>query len=187
MLRALLILTMTIFGTNTYAQSVEERLQECIAQSQRIVRYADAWKASLEVIGERVSPSDFAEIVTSYAYEDLLKGTLESLRSNNDQQEIVNQIEQASNPILLRTELIKGMVEESFSKENRYIKMSEFISGCVNDFKENLQTDGEFLVAENERLKDEVSSQAIELASNMNQIKELKDSLKTSKGQVFRL
>lgn len=134
MLRALLILTTTIFGTNTYAQSVEERLQECIAQSQRIVRYADAWKSSLEVIGERARPWEFAEIVTSYAYQDLLDGTVESLKSNDDPLEIVKDIEKAWDPIVLRTDLIKEMVEEAFDDESRFDAMAEYISACTNNF-----------------------------------------------------
>ena len=134
MLRVLLILTTTIFGTNTYAQSVEERLQECIAQSQRIVRYADAWKSSLEVIGERARPWEFAEIVTSYAYQDLLDGTVESLKSNDDPLEIVKDIEKAWDPIVLRTDLIEGMVDEAFTGENQFEAMAEYISACTNNF-----------------------------------------------------
>lgn len=134
MLRTLLIIATATFGTNTFAQSIEERLQECIAQSQRVVRYADAWKASLEVIGERARPREFAEIVTSYAYEDLLNGTIESLKSNDDPIEIVSDIELATDPIQLRTDLIEGMVDEAYAGENRFEAMAEYISACTENF-----------------------------------------------------
>ena len=134
MWRALIIVATTIVGTHAYAQSIEERLQECIAQSQRVLRYADAWKASLEVIGERARPREFAEIVTSYAYEDLLKGTIKSLKSNDDPVEIVSDIELATDPIQLRTDLIEGMVDEAYAGENRFEAMAEYISACTENF-----------------------------------------------------
>ena len=134
MFRGLLIFCLSLFGTCTYAQSVEERLTECIAQSQRVVKYAIAWRTSLENIGESARPREFAEIITSYAYEELLKGTVESLKSNDDPLKIVKDIEQASNPILIRTELIEGMVDEAFTEQNRFEAMAEYISACTNNF-----------------------------------------------------
>lgn len=134
MLRLLLICCLSILGTNIHAQSIEERLSECIAQSQRIVTYANAWKASLDVIGERARPSEFAEIVTSYAYQDLLSGAIDSLNSNNDPQKLANELEQASSPIRLQTELIEAMVDEAFTKENRFEEMAEYVSSCTSNF-----------------------------------------------------
>lgn len=134
MLRTLLIIATATFGTTTFAQTIEERLTECIAESQRFVKYAAAWRTSLENIGERANPSDFAEIVTSYAYQDLLGGTVESLESNDDPQIILKDIKQAAEPIFLRTELIQGMIEEAFSERNRYNAMAEYISACTDNF-----------------------------------------------------
>lgn len=134
MLRLLLICCFTIFGTCTYAQSVEEQLSKCIAQAQRIITYSNAWKASLDVIGERARPSEFAEIVTSYAYQDLLIGAIESLNSNNDPQKLATELEQASSPIRLQTELIEAMIDEAFAKPNRFENMSEYVSSCTSNF-----------------------------------------------------
>lgn len=163
MLRALLIIATTIFGTNTYAQSVEERLTECIAQSQRIVTYANAWKASLDVIGERARPSEFAEIVTSYAYQDLLSGAIESLNSNNDPQKLATELEQASSPIRLQTELIEAMIDEAFAKQNSFENMAEYVSSCTSNFG-----------GETYRLQDVIQ----ELEGALSQVRKDKDTLK---------
>lgn len=134
MLRALLLIATATFGTNTFAQTIEERLTECIAESQRFVKYAIAWRTSLENIGERANPSDFAVIAATHSIQDLLRGTIESLETNNDPQIILKDIEQAAEPIFLRTELIQKMVNEAFSERQNFDAMAEYISACKDNF-----------------------------------------------------
>ena len=134
MFRVIVLSYLFILGTDTHAQSVEERLSECIAESQAIVSYADAWRDSLEEIGERGRPSEFADILTSLAYEDLLSEMLDMLRSNDTPKEIIKQIENESTPITLRNELIERMIDESFAEESRFIRMADYISACADNF-----------------------------------------------------
>ena len=162
MLRTLLIIATASFGTNTFSQTIEERLIECIADSQRFVKYAAAWRTSLENIGERARPWEFAEFVTSDAYLDLIRGTIESLETNDDPQKILKYIEQAAEPIFLRTNLITDMVEEAFEDENRFEAMAEYISACTDNFG-----------GETYQLQDVIE----ELESALSQVNKDKDTL----------
>ena len=152
MLRILTILYISIFGTTLHAKTVEENLSFCIANSQEVIQYAKNFKATFEANGEKIYPTDFAYIVTSVAFEDLLNDTLLSLRVNTDTAEIIKEIEKVSKRISLQRELVAEMVEEAFNEEFEYDKMGEFISACATNFGGETYTMQDEITQLNEKL-----------------------------------
>lgn len=152
MLRILIILYISIFGTTIYAQPVEKNLSRCIADSQEVIQYAKLFKATFEANGELFYPSDIAYIMTAEDVEALLNDTTKSLRVNADTPEIIKEIEKVSKRISLQRELVAEMVEEAFNEEFEYDKMGEFISACATNFGGETYTMQDEITQLNEKL-----------------------------------
>ena len=141
----LLVLVLLFFGASVSAQSVDQRkLSECIAESQETIALAQAWKESIEAIGQKPWPFVFAD-QNLVGYKDtLLRDTFKMLEVNKDNEKVMAALEESYNRIQFRIDLISNMVQESFDTPNEYRKLAEFITQCANNYG------GEFYTLQNE-------------------------------------
>lgn len=171
-------------GTICGAQTVEQRLVDCIGHSQGILSYANAWRESMEKIGETARPSEFADLLLGTTKSETFTQTIMPMLENEENHaDISAQLELINDQIDLRTRLVEEMVTESFKDRKNYEAMAEFISQCTQNFggevytlQEEIETLTEDLAAallKNLRDKDffEASIKSLE-AQNKNLMKE---------------
>jgi len=122
-----------------YAQSVEEQLTICIEESQDILRYAAAWRKSVEEIGESPRPSEFADLLTSSNEVDTMTSVLKQVMEGSiESTDIPTVYEAKAAPVFLRNELIRNMVQEAFNGSNEFGEMARYISLCSYNFGGNV-------------------------------------------------
>jgi len=118
-----------------YAQTVEQRLVDCIVQSQGILTYANAWRESVEKVGETARPSEFADLLFGTTKSDSLMQTITPMLENKESHaDISEQLALINDQIDLRIGLVEEMVTESFKDRRNYEAMAEFISQCSQNF-----------------------------------------------------
>jgi outer membrane murein-binding lipoprotein Lpp len=148
MLRALLILTVTIFGTNTYAQSVEERLPLCIVEADQLLVQGNATKTALEASYNKVRAADVVEVMFA---PELFEIFNEALEESVKEGELASQVEGRAKikggPLIQKVGLVIDLLEEDWEKTGYNKATAAYIAACINNFGDEVETQAEQIAA----------------------------------------
>ena len=134
-MRFILTFVFMLLGTLGNAQSVEERLNLCIEESQHIITLSKAWRRSLEEMGETPTAGQFARILTALETASAVNEMFsllpdESLKGTDLKATYYSFLE----PTVIRNNLIEGMVIEAFEEPTKYEALAEYIAQCSRNF-----------------------------------------------------
>ena len=182
MLRAL-FLYVCLFGTSIYAQSVEERLPECIEEAEEILLTSIRIKDAIATEQRRVNPNDVMEVMFARDIIEMFRELIEQhIEAESTATELKNKYEKAVNPMGNKFDYIADMLSEHWENEGNFAK-ARYIAACANNFDGQAEAQADQIID----LKAEISALQQKITQDASKSALQKDKIVSLEKQISNL